>query len=188
MANGQDAYKTTSLVELVDHPVRPHPKRSQSAETAAQRLACFGVSFQETQCFIHCPGERPAEVEHFLSGSADELDPGHLPLAALLEVSTEFGERHGLSSFGLPEALFDGVHGLGIGKNLRRLLQRLVLVHRYEHGGGPTPPGDDEVLSQVGHLIDHLAQLATKLPNRNSLAHGHKCTVLSTHLPVVLPC
>ncbi len=171
VANGQDAYKTMSLVELVDDPVRPDAKRSGSAEMATQRLACLGVSLQETQRFIHCAGERPVEAEDFLSGSADELDPGHLPLAALLEVSTEIGERHGLSSFGLPEALFDGVHGLGIGKNLRRLLQCLVLVHWDEHSGRSAPPSDDDVLSQVRHLVDYLAQLAAQLSNRYRLAH-----------------
>lgn len=33
MANGENAHKTMPLVELVDDPVRPDAKRSESTET-----------------------------------------------------------------------------------------------------------------------------------------------------------
>ncbi len=32
--------------------------------------------------------------------------------------------------------------------------------------------GDDDMFTQVGNLIDHLAELTTKLANRNGLAHA----------------
>src|SRR5579875_1325352 len=87
------------------------------------------------------------------------------------EVPTEIGKRHGFPAFGLPEAFLNGVHRLRIGKNLRRLLQCLVLIHWDQYSGWPAPAGDDDVLSQVCHLVDYLAQLATQLSNRYRLAH-----------------
>src|SRR5579875_2586426 len=81
VTDGQDTHKAMPLVELVNDPVRPDTKRSEPAEAAPQSLARIRVSLQQTQSFIYCAGERPVEVEHLLSGSADELDPSHLPTA-----------------------------------------------------------------------------------------------------------
>ncbi len=101
-------------------------------------MTCLGVSLQQPERFIHSFCEWPVEVKDLPSGSADELDPAHLPLTATLEVSTEIGKRHGFPSFGFVKARFDGVQRLRVRKDLPRSLP----VPRTRLLGPAQPPVD----------------------------------------------
>ena len=81
-------------------------------------------------------------------------------------------ERDRLPALHLATPLLDGSHRLGVREDRRRLLQGFVLVHRDKDGRGPTMAGDDDVLAQVGDLIDRLAELTTKLANGDRLAYA----------------
>lgn len=85
----------------------------------------------------------------------------------MAELSAQLLECHGLPTLGLVAPFFDGGQGF---------------VDRDEHGSGTATPGDDDVLSEVGHLIYDLAEPATKLTDRDGLANDPKCALLRTQL------
>lgn len=181
MTNRQNAHDPISLPDLVDDPIGADTERAKPPEPTPQHMARFRVSLQQSQRLDHGVRQRPIEPEDLQPGSADKLDPAQLSLAATLEVPAEIGKRHGLTSFGFLDALFDGVQRLRIRKDLGRLFQGLVLVYRNQHSRRPTATGHYDVLAQVGDLVNHLAQLAAELSDRNRLAHITECTLLRTH-------
>jgi hypothetical protein len=157
MTNRQNAHGLILLAELVDDPISADTERPKPSKAAPQRMTRFGVSLQQSQRLGHGVRQQPIEAENLHPGSADKLDPAQLPLTATLEVSTEIGKSHGLTSFGFLDALFDGVQRLRVRKDLGRLFQRLVLAYRNQHSCRPTSTSHDDVLAQVGDLVDHLA-------------------------------
>ena len=131
-------------------------------------MTCIGFAFEEPERLDDGVGQRPVEIDDLLTDALDELDPAHLPVSAV-ELSAQLIERHSLSSLDLLTTFFDGSERVGIGEDLGGLLQGLVFVHRDKHSRGTAPPGDDHVLSEVGNLIDDLAELTTELSNGNRL-------------------
>jgi hypothetical protein len=189
--DGEDTDDALIAIDLVDDPVNADAKRPEPAKTPSKRVTCIGFAFEEAQCLDDGIGQRPVKIDDLLTGPPGELDPAHLPVS-LVELSAELIERHSFSTLDLLTTFFDGSQRFGIGEDLGGLLQGLVFVHRDKHGRGPTPPGDDHVLSEVGNLIDDLAQLATQLSNRNGLTHATsvpKCVHLgkwARRLPIPL--
>ncbi len=147
------------LVELVDDPVGADANRPQPTEPTPERMTRFGFPFEEAEGHDDGVGQRPVEVEHLSASPPDELDPAHLRVSEV-ELLAQLIEAHGLPALGFVAALVDRGEGVGVGEDLGGLFQCLVLVDGDQHRGGPAPAGDDDVLSQVGDLVDDLAELA----------------------------
>ncbi len=144
-------------------------------------MACLRLAFEKAEGLDDSIGQRPAEIDDLLASPSNELDPAHLR-ASTVELSAQLVKRHGLVVLGQLAPLFDCGDRVGVGEDLGGLLQGLVFVYRDKHGRRTAPPGDDHMLSEVGNLIDDLAQLTTKLTDWNGLAdlasvpyRVHKC-------------
>jgi hypothetical protein len=169
--DGENTNDPLVTVDLVDDPVRTDAKRPEPAKAPSKRVTCIWFAFEEAERLDDGIGQRPVEIEDFSADPSGELDPAHLPVSAV-ELSAQLIERHSFSSLDLLTTFFDGSERVGIGEDLGGLLQGLIFVHRDKHSRGTAPPGDDHVLSEVGNLIDELAELATKLSNGNRLTHA----------------
>jgi hypothetical protein len=169
--DSEDTDDALVTVDLVDDPVSTDAKRPESAKASSKRVTCIGFAFEEAKRLDDGIGPRPVEIDDLLTGPPGELDPAHLPVSAV-ELSAQLIERHSFPSLDLLTTFFDGSERFGIGEDLGGLLQGLVFVHRDKHSRGSAPPGDDHVLSEVGNLIDHLAELAAELSNGNRLTHA----------------
>lgn len=182
MADRENPHDLLPLVELIDDSVCPDTKRPQSAESTAKRMTCFRFSLKQSERLAHSIRKRPFELENLSTSPPDELDPAHLSSSATLEIPTNLGKRHRLPSLSFLAPFLDRGKGFWIRKDLGRLLQRLVLVDRNQHGRRTPPPGNDDVLPHICHAVDDLTELVAKLSNRNRLAHGSKCTLSRTQL------
>jgi len=169
--DGENTNDPLVAVDLVDDPVRTDAKRPEPAKAPTKRMTCIGFAFKDAERLNDGIGQRPVEIDDLFTGPSGELDPAHLPVSAV-ELSAQLIERHSFPSRDLLTTFFDGSERVGIGEDLGRLLQGLIFVHRNKHSRGTAPPGDDHVLSEVSNLIDKLAELATKLSNRNRLTHA----------------
>jgi hypothetical protein len=63
-------------------------------------------------------------------------------------------ERHDVAGGEVIEAATDRGERVPVGEDLGGLFQRLVLVDGDEHGDGSAAPGDRDVLTTVGHLLE----------------------------------
>lgn len=171
MADSKHSHETLVVVEQVDDPVGADSKRSQSTEPSPKEVTCLRLALEETESLDHSVGKGPVKVDDLLSGSSGKLDPAHLvPTGS--QLSAEVVKRHDIPALYFPSPLLDGGHRLGVRQDLSRLLQRLVLIDRDEHGRRTTMAGDDDMLAQIGNLIDDLAQLTAKLADRYGLGHA----------------
>ena len=118
MTNRQKAHGLIPLVELVNDPIGADAERPKPPKPAPQHMTRFRLSLQQSQRLDHGVRQRPIQAEDLQPGPADKLDPAQLSLTATLEVPAEIGKRHGLTSFGFLDALFDGVQRLRVTKDL----------------------------------------------------------------------
>jgi hypothetical protein len=169
--DGENTDDALVTVDLVDDPVSTDAKRPEPAKAPSKRVTCIWFAFKEAERLDDCIGQRPVEIDDLLTGPPRQLDPAHLPVSAV-ELSAQLIERHSFPSIDLLTTFFDGRERVGIGEDLGGLFQGLIFVHRDKHSRGTAPPGDDHVLSEVGNLIDELAELATELSNGNRLTHN----------------
>jgi hypothetical protein len=171
MPDGEDADDALVIVELVDEPVGADAKRPQPPKASSKGMACLGFAFEEAKRLDNSIGHRPVELEDLLAGPPGEFDPAHLRVSTV-ELPPKLVKRHGFPALDLLASFLDGDKRVRIGEDLRGFFQGLVLVNRDEYSGGPTPTGDDDVLSEIGDLIDDLAELATKHTDRDRFAHS----------------
>jgi hypothetical protein len=171
MPDGEDADDALVLVKLVDDPVGANAKRPQPAKASSKGMTCLGFAFEEAEGLDDGIGQGTIEVDDLLAGAPGELDPAHLRVSTV-ELSAKLVKCHGLPALDLLASFLDGDERLGIGEDLSGLFQGVVLVDRDEHGGRPTPTGDDDMLPEIGDLIDDLAEFAAKLTDWDRLAHG----------------
>ncbi|MGA2306736.1 MAG: hypothetical protein ABSH29_21490 [Acidimicrobiales bacterium] len=133
-------------------------------------MARFGFALEETQGLDDGIGKRPVELDDLPAGPPREFDLGHLPMSTV-ELSAKLVKCHSVSLVDLLASLLNGDEGVGIGEDLGGLFQGFILVDWDEHGGRATPTGDNDMLPQIGDLIDDLAELAPKLSDWDRLAH-----------------
>jgi hypothetical protein len=171
MPDGEDADEALVLVELVDDPVGANAKRAQPAKASSNDMTCLGFAFDEPEGPDDGIRQGPVELEDLLAGAPGELDLPHLRVSTV-ELSAKLVECHGLPPLDLLPSFLDGDERLGIGEDLSGLFQGVVLVDRDEHGRRPAPTGDDDMLPEIGDLIDDLAEFAAKHTDWDRLAHG----------------
>ncbi len=87
-----------------------------------------------------------------------------------------------LTPLQLGEPSFDGSQGVAVRKDLRRLLQRLVLIEGNERSSRATPPRHYHMLASMEHLVQEPRQLVSQLSCRYRLRHGAYCTVACTQV------
>ncbi len=100
MADGGDAHRGAVVDHLVEHPVRAHSQRPDSPQTPVQIVTSFGVSFEHTEGVNDAVGERPLEVEEFLTSASGENDARHRSPtpATLAQLGPQLLERHDLTA------------------------------------------------------------------------------------------
>jgi hypothetical protein len=72
----------------------------------------------------------------------------------VVEAATELGER------------------VLVGEDLGGLFECFVLVDRDEHGRGSAAPGDRDVLTTVGHVVEQLGGVGAELSDGHGFRHA----------------
>ena len=171
MSHSKDADDALIIVELVDDLVRAHAKRPRSAEASSKGMARLGFALEEAQGPDDGNGQGPVELGDLLAGPPREFDLAHLPMSTV-ELSAKLVKCHSVPAVDLLASLLNGDERVGIGEDLGGLFQGFILVDWDEHGHRATPTGDNDMLPEIGDLIDDLAELAAKLTDWDRLAHG----------------
>lgn len=171
MPHGEDADDALVIVELVDDPVGTNTQRPQPAKASSKGVPGRGLTLEEAHGLHERIRERPVERDDRLAGPPGEFDPAHLRVSTV-ELLAKLVKCHSFPTIDLLASLLDGEECVGIGEDLSGLFQGLVLVDRDEHRRRAAPTGDNDMLAQIGDLIDDLAELAAKLTDRDRLAHG----------------
>ena len=172
MPDGHDPDLSDAVVKQIDDPVRADAKGPQASQSSPKGMPGLGLTLQQPKRLADSVGHGPIELEDLTTGPTREDDSGHLPSASSgREFSSKLGQRHRLAALDLSKPFFDRAERLGIREDLGGLLQSVVLVDRDEHGRGPTPPGHDDVFTEISDAIDEMGKLATQLPHRNRFGH-----------------
>jgi hypothetical protein len=102
----------------------------QTSQPPAQRVPGDRIALERAEGFFHGVDQRRVEREQIVTRAPREDDPGHALASgpALGELVTKTLERDGLVARELGETGFDRCQRVRVGENLRRLLERLVLV------------------------------------------------------------
>ena len=103
--------------------------------------------------------ERPVELEQMRPGAPRQNDACHRSAAgsALGELAAKVLERDGLVPGELGQARFEGDQGVGVGQDLRSLLECLVLVDRDQRRSRSTVAGHKNVIAAIGDVAEQLA-------------------------------
>ncbi len=111
---------------------------------------------------------------------AQELLGPLLAARSLLQIPAKVRQCDGFPTPYLAKPFFDRSQHLTIREDLGGLLQGLVLVHGDQDCRRTAPPGDDDMLSEIGNAVDDTRERTAQLTNGNGLGHGHKCTLTGT--------
>lgn len=178
MPDGGDSHRIAVVGQLVDHPIRADPQRSQPAKPASKRVTGFRFSFEQAEGVHDGFGDRPIQLDDIGLGTTREDDPGQgLPGPAPGDLRPELGKGHRVAAFDVGQTRIDGGESLRIGEDLGGLLQRVVLVHGDEHSGRAAAPGDDDVLPAISDLVEQVCEVVAQFPYGDDLAHASQCTV-----------
>ncbi len=131
----------------------------------------FRLPLEEPKSLVHCVGHMPIEVKDLSPSPPCENDASHLQTASLGKFLPEVRERRHVSALRFSKSLFDGGERFAVGEDFGGLLERFVLVDRDQDGSRFAPPGDDDVLPEVGDAIDDAGEIGTKLTDGDRFGH-----------------
>ncbi len=137
MPNRHYADRLVILGELVDDAERPDPQGAKTPQSPAERVADQWVAFKQPERVLYRNDEGPVELKQLTSGAPCEDDTCHrlLSRATGVELSTKVRKCDGLVARELSKTGLDRGQRLGIGQDLRRLLQGVVLIDRNQRSG-----------------------------------------------------
>jgi hypothetical protein len=137
-------------------------------------MALGGLSLELAKRVLDRGDQWPVELEQVCtcaSGQDDAGQCGSEGAAALGDLVAQGVERDGVAAVELGQSHLDGSDCAGVGENLGRLLERLVLVDRYECGSGPAVARHEDVVAAISDVVQQFAQPAAELSHGYVLGH-----------------
>src|SRR5687767_13200100 len=138
-------------------------------------MAGGGLSLELSKRVLDRVDQWPVELEQVCTCASGQDDAGQClseGATALGELVTQRVERDGGAAVELGESRPDGSGGARVGKNLGRLLERLLLVDRHGRGRGPGVAPHEDVVAALGDVVQQFAQPAAELSHGYVLSHA----------------
>lgn len=135
MANSGDANGFSAIGQLVEDSVGADPQRIQTAQFSAKCIADKRIALEEPKRVLDRVDQRPVQFEQVMTGPTgeDESSQGSTGgRPALGQLAAKVGKSDRLAALNLGKTRLQCREGIGIGKDLGGLLQRLVLVYGNE--------------------------------------------------------
>jgi hypothetical protein len=137
-------------------------------------MAGGGLSLELSKRVLDRVDQWPVELEQVCtcaSGQDDARQCLSEGATALGKLVAQRVERDGVAAVELGESHFDGSDGARVGKNLGRLLERLILVDRHERGRWPAVTRHEDVIAAISDVVQQFAQPAAELSHGYVLGH-----------------
>lgn len=160
--------------ELVDDAESADAQRPEPAQSPAEGVSSQRIAFEQPECVLYRVDEGPVELEQLASGAPCEDDTRHrlLRWTTGVELGAKIRECDGLVPRELRETGFDSSEGLGVGQDLGRLLQGVVLVDWNQRSSRFSVAGHQHVIAAIGDIAQEGTEIATELPDWDCLCHG----------------
>lgn len=187
MPDRTDANRPATDDQFVDDPVPANPHRAKTTKPSAQSVPRLRVALEQCQRLDDGVGMPPVQFHDFPARPTSQNDIRQLrPDSALVEDLAKLLERHHLAPSDFVAAFGYRPHSWGVGEDLGRFLEPLVLVHLDQDRSGTSTPRHDHMLTQVSHAVDHAGQFVAQITM--GTAFMPKCTRNGTHWHVVKRC
>ena len=173
VSNREDSNRLVALSELVDDSVGADTERAKSPQSSAKYVARQRIAFEKTERVPCSVDDGPAELEHLAACAASEDDVRHHSAgwAQLVELGAQVSETDNLPTRDLGQTGLDRGERLGVGQDLRRLLESVVLVDRDKRGGRFAVARHEHMVATISYIAQQGAQMGPKLANWHCLCH-----------------
>jgi hypothetical protein len=154
--NGCNANRLSAVSQLVENPIGPDSQRVEAPEFPSKCITGEGVTLKQRKGILDRINQRPVECKQVSARSPGKDEPGHRLASArptFCEFGSKLGEGYRLVQLDLGETLLQGRKSIRIGKDLSRLLQRLVLVYRNQSRCGSPVASDQDVIPSITDVV-----------------------------------
>lgn len=139
MADGSEANGLAAVGQLAEDPKGTDPQRVKAAQLPPQGGTGKRVTLEQAERVLDRVDERQAQLEQVATRSPGEDESGQGSAGGRTapgKLGSKLGEGDGFALLDLGKPGFEGGEGPRVGKDLRGLLQRLVLADRNQSRGG----------------------------------------------------
>lgn len=185
MTDAQHSNRLPAVAESVENAIDANPKRQDALEPAAESMAEFRISLEQGQGVEDGFGKTRGQRAELRSRQSCQDDTSHRlrPSEPLRMFGSNLIERMGATRLEVCPTATDIGERLRVRQNLGRLLERLVLVDRYDRRCRTATPSHDDMLTQIRDLIEESSQLRAELTNGNGLGHDGCSVPAKVHGP-----
>ena len=116
-------------------------------------------ALQQPQNVLDGVDQGPVEYKKLCAGTSRKYQSSQRRLfrwSPFCQLAVEIAELDRFSSLKLIQTRLEGVQCGGVGEDLGCLLERLVLVDRYERGRRPAIARQNHMVPPVGDVAEHL--------------------------------
>ena len=156
MANGCHPNRFPTVGQLIKDPIGPDPQRVETAEFSAKRITGKWVALQQPKRILDRIDQGPIQGKKVSPRAAGKDEPSQGSASSgspFGQLAAELVQGDRLATLDLPKPCLQCRESIRIGKDLSRLLQRLVLVYWNKSRCGSAVAGDQHMIAPITDVI-----------------------------------
>ncbi len=164
MANGSNSNRLLRIGELVKDSICANPQRVQATQLASKRVSGMRFALEQPQRILDCVDQGPAEFEQLPPCATGKNEPCQRSAgggSTLSQLAAKLGEGDRFVAGDLAKARLQRGEDIGVGEDLSRLLQCLVLVDRHQGRGRSAVASYKHVIAPIADIVEQATQVAT---------------------------